>query len=158
MSKRLILLFLSLTLISSCGFKLRGNFEMPAALSEISVETDDRLLKEELTTRLQKSGSMVVATKAGIPTLSVLTSDYERIVRTTDSDGLATGYDFTYKIVYRVDDGSGGILQPQAKIVQRRTLQYDPAEQLQAKQEEEFLVEEMREEIVLQVMRKLSTI
>ena len=158
MSKRLILLLLCLTLLSSCGFKLRGNFEMSAALSEISVESDDRLLKEELTTRLEKSGSTGVASKAGTPTLSVLTSDYERIVRTTDSDGLATGYDFTYTINYLVNDGNGGILQPQAKVVQRRTLQYDPAEQLQAKQEEEFLVEQMREEIVLQVMRKLSTI
>ena len=158
MQKRLILLILSLTLISSCGFKLRGNFEMSAALSEISVESDDRLLKEELTSRLEKSGSTVVASQAGTPTLTVLSSDFERIVRTTDSDGLATGYDFTYTINYLVTDGSGGILQPSAKIVQRRTLQFDPSELLQAVQEEEFLLEQMREEIVLQVMRKLSTI
>jgi len=158
MPKRLIPIILCLTLISSCGFKLRGNFEMPAALSELSVETDDRLLKEELVKRLQKSGSMVVSADGGVPNLSILSSEYDRIVRTTDSDGLATGYDFTYKIIYRVEDGSGGILQPQSRIVQRRTLQYDPAEQLQAVQEEEFLVEEMREELVLQVMRKLSTI
>ena len=158
MSKRLILLILSLTLITSCGFKLRGTYEMSSALSQIFVDGGNREIREQLIKRLEQSGSSVVSNGDDAPTLFIIKSDFERILRSTDADGIATGYDYRYELDFSVEDNDGTVLQPPSSIFQQRSLDYDPENNLAAQAEEEFLREEMENEIVLQIMRRLSRI
>ncbi len=158
MSKRLLLLILSLTLVTSCGFKLRGNFEMSEAISQISIEGGTRDLVELITELLNDSGSTVVPAESGVATLLITRSDYERLVRDKDADGLATGYDYEYNVDFNVVDADGIVLLPASSITQLRTLNFDPTELLENEEEEEFLREEMEKEIVLQILRRLSRI
>ena len=156
MLKRLALTILSLSLLTSCGFKLRGSFELPQSLSQISIKGGDRDLVDQLAERLEQSGSIVVAVDSGAPTVNITLSDFLKETRTTNADGLATGYDYEYVVDFDITDGQGGSLQPTATITQRRTLNFDPNEVLQAEEEEEFLRSSMEEEIVLQLLRRLS--
>lgn len=156
MSKYLVATLVTLSLLAGCGFKLRGNFEMPPILDQVSVEGGERDLNDQIKATLTKSGSEVVAAGSKVPTIQISRSDYERQVRTRDADGIATGYTFYYTVDYRVTDGKGEILQPAASISQVRTLEFDPEQVLQAEREEVFLRDEMEEEIVLQMMRRLA--
>lgn len=158
MSKRLILIIISLTLLSSCGFKLRGNFRMSPALSTITVDGGDRDLRELIIDQLERSGSQVVDAGGGAATLLITRNDFDRTVRTKNADGLATGYDYRYTVDFSVTDAEGENLQSPDSIIQQRTLNYDPEETLEVEEEEDFLREEIEKEIVLQLMRRLSRI
>ncbi len=158
MSKRLVLLLLSLTLLSGCGFKLRGNFEMSEQLAEISIAGGERELVELLTELLVKSGSSVVEGGANAVTLSITKSEYERDVLSSDDSGVATGFDYRYIVDFNVTDKEGEKLLRPSSISQFRTLEYEAGDELAVEDEEEFLKEEMEKEIVLQMMRRLARI
>ncbi len=162
MSKRLALLVLSLTLVTGCGFKLRGDFELSPALSRISIEGGNRPLNEKLREQLEQrrpqSGSAAAEADSDGATLFISKSEFQRTVRTVDEKGLATGYDYIYTIDYSVTDSEGAILQPLATLSQHRTLDYEPAQALAIEEEEEFLKQEMQQEIILQLLRRLGHI
>ena len=158
MSKRLVLLLLSLTLFAGCGFKLRGNFDMSPELETLSIQGGERELVDQLSTILVKSGSTIVDAQSEAPSLLIEISEFEREVRTTDADGIATGFKYQYNVEYLVIDAAGEELQPRAIISQIRSLDYEPGNELEVEEEEEFLREEMEKEIVLQIMRRLSRI
>ena len=165
MSKRLALLVLSLTLVAGCGFNLRGNFELSSALSRISIEGGNRPLNEKLREQLEQrrpqSGSAAAEADSDGATLFISKSEFQRTVRTVDENGLATGYDYIYTIDYSVTDSEGAVLLPLAVISQHRTLDYEPdhySRALAIEEEEEFLKQEMQQEIILQLLRRLSHI
>lgn len=159
MPYRLALLVIGLTLITGCGFKLRGSIEMPSALSKIFIEGGNRVFNEQLIERLQQSGAVVVeAENNNAITLSISKSAYQRSVRTIDAIGLATSYDYTYAVDYQVRDSNERILLPLTTIYQQRTLDYDSAQVLQVEDEEAFLKKQMEQEIILQLLRRLSQI
>ncbi|MGB5708186.1 MAG: LPS assembly lipoprotein LptE [Arenicellales bacterium] len=159
MTRRLLLILTCFSLVSGCGFHLRGNVDIPDSLTTMAVSGKDPDLVDELEDALESAGVNVTNTEDKSAAVLLLTqTDYEREVRTTDASGLATSYDLRYRIGYDVLSGSGDELQINQRIVQKRVFEYDPLLQLQSEEEEEFLREDMRKEIVLQILRRLSRI
>ena len=158
MSNRLVILLLSLTLLSSCGFKLRGNFEMPEQLTQVTIDGGEREFTDQLTEVLVKNGSSVVEGGAEASTISITKSEFERFVRTKDSQGLATGFAYTYIIDFHVNDKEGEKLLAPSTVSQFRTQEYESGNELEVEKEEEFLKEEMVKELVLQMVRRLARI
>ena len=156
MSKRLVLILLSLTLLSSCGFKLRGNFEMPDSLSQVVVDGGDRALVDQLKEMLVKSGSTVLEKGAEVASINITKSEFEREVLTTGSTGIASSYTFRYLVDFNVTDAEGTVLQAPVTLNQLRNLSYEAGNELSVEKEEEFLKEEMEKELSLQIMRRLS--
>ncbi len=158
MPKRLVLLILSLTLITSCGFKLRGSYEISSTPARIAVQGGDRTLRDLLMKRLEQSGSTIVSGGNNAPTLVISNSTFERTVVTRNDAGSATGYRYKYRVDLHVTDSQGAFLQAPSSISQQRTLAYDPKNELKAEEEAEFLSAEMEEEIVSQILKRLSRI
>ena len=156
MSKRLVLILLSLTLLSSCGFKLRGNFDMPPSLSQVVVDGGDREFVDQLKELLVKSGSTVLEKGAEVASINITTSEFEREVLTTGEDGIATSYNFRYLLDFNVTDAEGKVMQPPVSLNQIRTLTYEPGNELAVENEATFLKEEMEKELSLQIMRRLA--
>lgn len=158
MTRRLILLVASIALLAGCGFGLRGNIALHESLSPIAVIGDDLELIARLEDALESNG--VTITDKDNKTATILNlsrSQYQRAVRTTDNNGVATAYTLRYKLEYEVAV-NGDSRQPNQKLSQSRVLQYDPLQQLQAEQEEQFLRQQMQQEIVLQLLRRLNRI
>lgn len=158
MLKRLILALVSLSLLSSCGFKLRGSFQIPAELTRISIEGGERAMVEQLTDILLKSGAEVMDSGTDSPTLTLSRSEFKRDVRTTDSDGIATGFDYTYLVEFNVSNAQGDTLLAPSSISQSRTLEYETGNELEFEEEEVFLKKEMEKDIALKIMRRLVRI
>ncbi len=158
--KPFLSLVLVATLISGCGFHLRGTIELPASLTEgkIFVESTDLDLIDLLNNSLSSNNATVTDEKAGSTLLRLTKSNYRRTVRTTDASGIATGYRLRYDVDYIVISPEGEILKPVTSVRQERNIDYSASQQLQIDEEEEFLKSDMRREIVLQVMRQLSKI
>ena len=131
---------------------------MSEALTQVAIDGGDRELNTRLNETLSNSGSTVVPIGGSSPVIVITRSEYERDVRTRNANGIATGYDYTYTVDYNVVDANGETLQAPASLTQRRTLEYDPENELEAEDEEEFLREEMEKELVLQMMRRLARI
>lgn len=164
MSKRLVLLLLSFTLLTSCGFKLRGNFDMPvslspvASLSPVMIIGGERELVSTLSEMLVKSGSTVLKSESGseATSINITRNEYERKVLTSNTDGIASSYRFRYFIDFTVTDAAGEVLQPSISINQVRDLAYEAGNELEVENEEAFLKEGIEQEISLQIMRRLS--
>ncbi|MBX2867840.1 MAG: hypothetical protein KTR18_04165 [Acidiferrobacterales bacterium] len=145
--------------LSGCGFALRGNVTLPAELDSVLVTGSDREMTGLLEDSLENSGSTIVDSEENASAvLDLIESEFTRDVRTTDSNGRATSYTLKYKVDYDVRKSNGEEIQINQSLTQLRVLQYDPLQELQSEEEAEFLQEEMQEEIVLQILRRLSRI
>ena len=145
--------------LTGCGFALRGNVILPEELNSVLVTGSDREMTGLLEDSLENSGSTIVNSEDDASAVLNLTeSEFTRDVRTTDSNGRATSYTLKYKIGYDVRKSNGEEIQINQSLTQRRVLQYDPLQELQSEEEAEFLQEEMQEEVVLQILRRLSRI
>ena len=159
MTRRLILIIACISLLSGCGFALRGNITLPPSLLQMAIVGDDPEMIDRLEDSLRTNGVTITDTDSDeASVLNLNRSEYEREVRTTDANGLATSYTLIYKVEYDVTSSQKDKLQSNQKISQTRVFDYDPLQQLQADEEEEFLREEMQKEIVLQLLRRLSRI
>lgn len=159
MTRRLLLLTLSATLLSGCGFALRGNVNLPASINRVTVAGEDLVMIDMLEDALETNGARIApAGDDQAAVLELTESEFTRDVRTTDANGLATSYTLRYRVGYDMRTAAGDELQINQRLVQRRVFDYDPLQQLQSEEEEEFLREEMQEEIVLQILRRLSRI
>ncbi len=156
MFKRLIPALLAISLISGCGFHLRGNFSLPKSLSSVSLSGTDQDFIESLTNELERNGAAVVISQTGTTQLDITNLQYLSSVSKTDAQGRATGYTYYYNLDYSVVSGNGETLQPPTAISQTRTQEYDPNQELLAEQEAEFLREEMEKDLILQLLRRLS--
>ena len=159
----LALLVINLMLISGCGFELRsggedstaGSANTLSARTKISISGGSREFNEQLSQRLQQSGFMLVNAASEI-TLSISKSESKRRVRNIDTTGLALSYDHTYTLSYQVLDSNGTILQPSTTNSRQSTLDYDPSQLLQFEEEAAFLKKQMMQEIISQLLRRLS--
>ena len=159
MTRRLLIILASISILSSCGFALRGNVVLSDSLNTIALVGEDHAIMNRLDRSLSRNDVNVVDEGTDdAAEIRFTQSLYEREVRTTDANGLATAYNLRYIIDYKVVSSEGEPLQINQHLKQTRVFEYDPAEQLQADEEERFLREEMEEEIVLQLMRRLGKI
>ena len=157
MSRRLAIFLLSLTLLTGCGFKLRGNFSMPESLSTVKIEGGEREIVELLGELLEKSDSTVLEPGSdNAASVNITKSEYEREVLTSDAGGIASSYNFRYYVDFNVTDANGTVLQEPVSLNQLRTLDYEAGNELAIEDEALFLRAAMEKELVLQMLRRLS--
>jgi len=158
MSKRLFLVLIGLSFLSGCGFKLRGSFHLPPQLAEISIQGGERELVEQLTGILTGNGVTVVTTDAstGAAILSLSRTEFVRETTSTDVAGIATEFEYSWRVEFSVMDANGETLLSQSSLSVLNTLDYDPEDELEFEEEEAFLKEEMTRDVALQIMRELT--
>ncbi len=159
MRKLALILTLGAALLAAgCGFHLRGKVELSPQLQSVYVEGSDPLMVSDLKQSLDFSGANVVTAPEGATAAVLLDSRYERVVRTLNARGLATGYVLRYDARFRVVSRDGEQLYESPTITLKRNFDFDANEVLQKEGEEEFLKEDMRKQIVQRMMRQLSAI
>ena len=107
MIEKLLLIALTVSLLTGCGFKWRGNTDLSAALNPVSIEGGDRAFTGQLETLLKNNGTTVVGNDVESATIVISRVNYEREVRETNAKGLATGYSYRYTVIFEVADGQG---------------------------------------------------
>lgn len=159
MLKRISIILLACVLLSSCGFHLRGKYEYADALNPIVILSDDRDFIYELEEVFDFSGLQVVETPSSANAILEFTNEvYSRVPVSLDSRGQATRYRLNYKSRYRVLNRAGDSLLRTGSTTATRTMDYDPALVLQQDIEEQFLKEEMYQDMAQAVARRLSRV
>lgn len=157
-SRTLLVTVLSASLLlSACGFHLRGQIDVPEDLMRMHVKGDDIELIRDVEKSLKFSSIEIVDSEVDAAVLDLSDATYRREVNGTDSNGIATNYKLKYTVNYVVYDPEQEVIQKH-KVYQDRILGYDAADILVFEREEQFLVEDMRKELVSQILRRMSKI
>ncbi|MDZ7840516.1 MAG: LPS assembly lipoprotein LptE [Gammaproteobacteria bacterium] len=155
--RALIQILVAASLVTGCGFHLRGQLPLPEQLKVIAVSGTDGEFTEEMIDALETSGAQVVDEAEARALLDLYNVEFSRTVRTIDTRGKVTGYILRYEVSYRIVDDEGEELRDTSMAMQR-DYNFDPEQVLQAEQEEESLREDMVGEMVQRIMRQLVTI
>ncbi|MGI9311605.1 MAG: LPS assembly lipoprotein LptE [bacterium] len=151
--RRLALLLISATLLTGCGFHLRGEVELPPDLARVHIVGADRDLVQRLSAALKQRGAAVV--RAGQGATISLASEFAQTTLTTDPQGAASAYAVRYQVAFRIAAEDGQPLQAERIFWLHRAFNYDSSKHLQAEAQEAFLQDELRDEAVVRIMRQL---
>lgn len=149
----LILMTLAIT---ACGFQLRGQHALPALLDPITVDTEVVTLERDLTAGIQRMGAQV---QANAPLrLQVSAERINRQTTTIDSRAKAAEYTLFYELVFQLRHASGMPATAERTIRLRRTYQFDNTRIVGKYEEENMLIDDLRQQAVAQVLMQLSRI
>jgi LPS-assembly lipoprotein len=158
--KRIALISLLVaSLVSGCGFHLRGKITLPDSISSVAITSPDIKLRDALADSLESNNVIIVSgPTSNSAHIEISNADIGREVKTIDDRGKATGYVLILRANYKVVDGAGKELVKPSTASARRDYNFDEEQLLSATREEELLHDEMREDVAQSILRKMSRI
>ena len=158
--KRFTLIFLlTASLLSGCGFHLRGSIVLPDSIRTVAISSPDVKLRDVLADRLESNKVIVVTSPTSDSAqIKITSADFSREVRTIDERGKSTGYVLILRVNYLVVDSKGKELVKPSVSSARRDYNFDQEQLLSATREEELLHDEMRGDAAQGILRKMSRI
>lgn len=159
------LLVTSYSLLTSCGFHLRGtgSVRLPESLATLRVAVQGsqaahdplRLAMQEA---LRNQAGARVETTGELPTLILLNENTDTQVLTVGAAGKVSEYLVRYEISFGATDAQGRKLFEEQTIRLQRQYNFDPLNVLAKEQEEENLKRELRRDALAQIVRRLARI
>jgi len=151
-----VFIILSLMLLTSCGYHLRGAVELSPELSQMKVidAGDGSDIIYDLRQKLRDRG-ILLSDEADM-TLRIRGESYSRQVISVDSQGSATEYGLEYKVRIGLLGKQGTVWIPDELILIQRDLHFESSAVLATSSEENLLYDEMRQDAVMQIMRRLE--
>jgi LPS-assembly lipoprotein len=156
-SIRVVAILLIATILSGCGFKLRGQASIP--FETIHVEASGFSAFVNDLERAISSGSQtrVVEDRAQAQAVLRITGEaQEKHILALSSGGRVREFELRYRVAYRLTTPAGKDLAPPAEIRLRRDMTYDDTEVLAKESEEALLFRDMKSDAVQQVLRRLA--
>lgn len=160
MRNTLIILIISLSALSACGFHLRGHNvkekSFPfASLYLKSASPTPFIADLQNSLELYKIKLTATAAEADL-TLDIAYEASDKQILALSGAGQVLEYQLRYRVSLRAYDRQMMEWVPADEITLQRTQTYDPAQVLAKEQEEALLYRDMRSDAVQQVMRRLS--
>jgi len=151
---RRMLVLLCVLSLGACGFHMRGvanlPFESVYILGKASIAPD---LKRSFT----GSGIKVLPNEEGAQVLlELLGEQREKRILSLSGTGKVREYELVYTLSYRVREASSEEWGPEQQVEMRRDFSYSDTQLLAKTFEETRLENDMRTEVVREVIRRLS--
>jgi LPS-assembly lipoprotein len=150
---------ISLLLLSACGFVLRGEANLAAALQRVHVQTADPFspLKRDLDAALARSGAKVEDKSGdGIAEITLSNVSHAPVVRSVGATAFVNEFSMVYHVELAIADGAGKSLQPTQVIEHSRTFTFDQSQAIGTNVEQDEIKKEMEREMVQTLMRKIE--
>lgn len=159
MYKFLKIVFLS-CLLYGCGFHLAGEGEFSTELSNTYIQSasSSRVLLRHLEKNLKSNQINVVEIESATALLQILNEETERVVLTLDNDGKAREFELLLRVTFAVKRPDNTILLDQQIIDLNRGFVFNKSNLLGAKEEEQDLFDEMRNDAAKLIVFRLQTI
>ena len=154
---RASLFVLLLTCIASCGFHLRGATDV--SFNSIFIQGNPLIISKNLQKSLNTNGVKVLPTAEGAELLlETLGEESEKRILSLAGSGKVNEFELYYRVHYRTKlAGSELWSQPQT-VEARRDFTYDDANLLAKQGEEKRLNESMQQDVLSNLMRRLSSL
>ncbi len=141
-------------LLASCGFQLKSQVDIPDAFLSLRLNGDDQTMIDALSNILKQNGVSVVQDDSA-PEIEIVQVQFRKSVEAVNNLGIATDYAYRYLVEYRIVDSSGTIRVPLEPIIQSGSLRYVVGRELEVEHEENFLKNQMANEIAGRIIRQL---
>lgn len=154
---RLALAALLVCGLTSCGFQLRGSYQVPDFLTAVSLKlpAGSRPLATELRLALERK---LIAPTGGDVELEVVREHLTRQASSVDSRARVAEYILVYTVEFRINSRDGRVTGPRETLILRRGYQYSTENVVGKSTEEEALVQELRADAAQQIVRQLAAL
>lgn len=144
-------------LLASCGFHLRGDYQLPEAMSSVYLTGANTELLRDLQRALQSSGAIIV-TQASDATavLKVLKETNEQRVLSLDKNGRAREYELHYRVIYSVQGQGNDFNIDERTVDLTRDYVFDSEAVLGNSREQATLVRDMQRDAVRLILLQLQ--
>jgi len=152
---------LLLVVIAGCGFHLRGSATLPDSLKLMYVQGINlqRGLGLELKRSLESNDVTVINDyQEGSAVLTILDNNYERRVLSVGSDAKVSEYQLYGSLQLKVTDNTNQVVIESDKVEALRDYRFDQEQVLASDQEEALLRQELNQQLVQGVLRRLSVL
>src|SRR5262245_4701391 len=153
-SSRLLVVALCAAL-AACGFKLRGQQTFPFETINVPSQTPLGVALQRNIAAASERTKLVPSATDADAVLSVLTEQQEKVILSLNSQGQVREYQLRYRVVFRVSNPKGGDFIAPTAMLLTRDITFNNAV-LAKEAEEAQLYQEMRADMVQQIMRRLA--
>jgi len=154
----LVLILTSLVTLSACGFHLRGQLPLPESARVIYLDATQSEYTTELSQGLVTAGAALVETVDLAKTIIQIEDEYaEREALTVNATGKATSYKLHYTVEYVIADDKKEELKS-GSLTETRQYSFQSGQATLQESEEAELLEEMRKELVIKMVRQLGAL
>lgn len=160
MRRVLLLKLLLVCFISGCGFQVRNNTEIPSALRVLYIKTSVPYSAFSADLRRNFSAVGICMTKCSVQapvTLHILSEKFQESRITISATSLLSQYLLSYEVAYQLEKADGCILVPARTISVGRNYTVNANAVLGAGNEIPLLQQDMRREVVYQIINQLSS-
>ncbi|OGS90099.1 MAG: hypothetical protein A2061_09675 [Gallionellales bacterium GWA2_59_43] len=151
------LLLLTVLLLTACGFHPRGQAGMPFSTLYIDAAAPNTPFIAELRRNLEFNNVKLVHTAEQADlVLNIVFEIPEKQILSLAGSGRVSEYQLRYRVSLRAYDKQRQDWIPAEEMVQRRDYSYSDAAILAKEAEEALLYKSMRDDMVQQILRRLS--
>lgn len=155
-------LLLAASLLSACGFHLRGStlYDALPFKSVYVILPDASQFGVEFMRNLRASTTTKVLDnpKDAQVVIEIMNEKKTKSILSMNVQGRAREYSLGYEIMFRVRDGKNTELLVPTKITLKRTLIFSEVHALARESEEDSLYRDMQTDLVQQVLRRLAAV
>ncbi len=155
----LIFFGLAVAVLSACGFALKGS---TAALPFKTVQLQapsNSLLAAEIISRLSSKGvALNTVASSAAPRIALQDEVRDKSVASTTTTGRVREYKLRQTVTVQVFGDAGQVWLEPVTLVQQRDFAYNDSQILAKEIEERALYQDMQQELILAVMRRLDTL
>ncbi len=152
---KIALAFALTIFLAACGFHLRGEAHMP--FNALYIEAAPSLLIAELKSSLKANHVQLTEKSDEADVILNIASEYpEKQILTLGGSGRVSEYQLRYRLSLRAYDKNQREWLPAAELTTSRDFSYDDAQILVKESEETLLYQNMRSDMVQQILRRLS--
>ncbi len=158
---RLAIIVLFINLLSSCGFHLRGGYQLPAQMQKTYLlsEIKPGLLTQKLQQSLiDNQIQLVDSPEEAFEVLRLYDEKTIRRIVSVDAQGRAREYALSYQLKFElnpVGDKADLLIEPQTLQLQKSYL-FDPEDILGKAREEQLLIDDMQKDMVRLILLRLQ--
>jgi len=155
---RFVILLL-LTNLSACGFKLRGDVELPHVLQETYIESKNPFtgMARALRMELEGAGARIVeSSEQATAVLIIVEENAQNRILSVGSTGKASEYELFDSVTFELTDRDGKALIKPQSLRMVRDLVFDENELLGKVSEGEQLHVQMRRNLARQILTRIN--
>jgi LPS-assembly lipoprotein len=150
-------LLLLISSLISCGFQLRGATDV--SFSNIFIQGNTLVINKKLVKSLNTNGVKVLPTADGAELLlEMIGEESEKRILSLAGTGTVNEFELFYRVHYRTKLAGSELWSPAQTVEARRDFTYDDANLLAKQGEEKRLNENMQQDVLSNLMRRLSSL
>lgn len=158
--RRLFLCMLLLTVLSACGFQLRGSrpdSRLPFTTLYLDVTRNTQLERDLRSAILaQDDVRLTTDAKTAQATVRIISEAEERKILTLNAQGQVREFSLLYRLRYEVREADGKVLLKPSELALQAFMTYSEAQAIAKETEQKMIFSDLRSDAINQIIRQMA--